>query len=151
MPVTVVQELPMNNCVLMAEIVQDPQLRYTQDNQVPVAEMMVQFPALRADDPPSLLRVVGWRNLAQEIQERYHKGDRVIIEGSLRMNSVDRPEGFKEKVAELIAQRIHPITTDALGAPALSASASVPASTPAPGPATPTTPPDLPDYDEIPF
>lgn len=96
----------MNSCILMAEIVQEPQLRYTPDNTA-LAEMIVQFPGIRAEDPPATLKVVGWGNLAQEIQQQYHQGDRVIIEGRLSMNTVDRPEGFKEKRAELTVQRIH--------------------------------------------
>ncbi len=98
----------MNSCILMAEVVQEPQLRYTTD-QTPLTEMLVQFPGLRAEDPPATLKVVGWGNLAQEIQQNYHQGDRVIIEGRLGMNTVERPEGFKEKRAELTAQRIHPL------------------------------------------
>lgn len=96
----------MNSCILMAEIVQEPQLRYTTD-QMALAEMLVQFPGLRAEDQPATLKVVGWGNLAQEIQQKYHQGDRIIIEGRLSMNTVPHPEGFKEKRAELTAQKIH--------------------------------------------
>ena len=99
----------MNTCILMAEIVQEPQLRYTTD-QTALAEMLVQFPGLRGEDPPATLKVVGWGNLAQEIQQRYHQGDRVIIEGRLSMNTVERSEGFKEKRAELTVQRMHSIS-----------------------------------------
>ncbi len=62
----------MNTFIVMAEVIQDPQLRYTSDEQIPVAEMLVQFPAQREEDPPNTLKVVGWRNLAQEIHERCH-------------------------------------------------------------------------------
>jgi single-stranded DNA-binding protein len=121
----------MNSCILMAEIIQDPQLRYTSDNQTPIAEMLVQFPGLRDEDPPATLKVVGWGNLAQEIQEHYHTGDHVVIEGRLGMNMIDRPEGFKEKRAELTAQRIHrlegaSVTTNS-AAPADSPAANSPA------------------------
>ncbi|GAB4377088.1 MAG: single-stranded DNA-binding protein [Elainellaceae cyanobacterium] len=115
----------MNSCILMAEVIQEPQLRYTSDNQLPVAEMMVEFPGLRDDDPPARLKVVGWGNLAQQIQETYHTGDRVIVEGRLHVNSVDRQEGFKEKRAELTAQRIHRLEAGA----GLTTSASVPETT----------------------
>ena len=103
----------MNNCILMAEIVQNPELRYTPDNQTPIAEMQVQFAGLRPEDPPATIKVVGWGNLAQEIQANYHEGDRVVIEGRLNMNTIDRPEGFKEKRAELTAQRLHRLSADA--------------------------------------
>jgi single-stranded DNA-binding protein len=102
----------MNSCILMAEIIKDPELRYTAENQTAIAEMLVQFPGLRAEDPVETLKVVGWGNLAQQIQERFHQGDRVVIEGRLNMNTIDRPEGFKEKRAELTAARIHPIGAD---------------------------------------
>lgn len=100
----------MNTCVLMAEITKAPQLRYTQDGQTAISEMWVQFPALRSGDPMSTIKVTGWGNLAQQIQEQFQEGDQVIIEGRLGMNTIDRPEGFKEKQAELTASRIH--TTD---------------------------------------
>lgn len=103
----------MNNCILMAEVIQEPQLRYTSDSQMPIAEMMVRFAALRDNEPPEQLRVVGWGNLAQEIQAGFHVGDRVILEGRLGMNMVDRPEGFREKRAELTVSRIHRIEADA--------------------------------------
>lgn len=116
----------MNSCTLYAEIVQAPQLRYTQDNQMAVAELVVQFPGLRSDDPPATLKAVGWGNLAREIQETYHEGDRVVIEGRLSMNRIDRPEGFKETRAELTIQRIYRLGTDGV---LQSSSAAVAAST----------------------
>jgi single-strand DNA-binding protein len=96
----------MNSCILMAQIVQDPQLRFTADN-LAIAEMLVEFPGNRADDPPATLKVVGWGNLAQEIQQNYHQGDRIIMEGRLAMNTVERSPGVKEKRAELTVQKIH--------------------------------------------
>lgn len=165
----------MNSCILMAEIVQAPELRYTSDTQTPIAEMFVEFPGLRAEDPPSRLKVVGWGNLAQDIQERFHEGDRVVIEGSLRMNTIDRPEGFKEKRAELTAQRIHSLGADtALEPPTMPTQAGTtsqavkPSSTAAPAAkpaattptaktktgkfqAAPATAPSEADFDDIPF
>jgi len=100
----------MNSCVLMADIIQEPQLRYTADN-LAVTEMLVQFPnSLRPEDPPATLKVVSWGNLATDVQQNYHQGDRVIIEGRLGMVTFERrAEGFKEKRAELTIQRIHPV------------------------------------------
>lgn len=170
----------MNSCILMAEIVQDPELRYTPDNQTPIAEMWVQFAGLREEEPPAKMKVVGWGNLAQEIQERYHVGDKVIIEGRLHMNTVDRPEGFKEKRAELTAQKVYLLGADAIASTSIAnpapvsaaanpSAANPSATSPAPKPraaskssaaksdAAPKTPayssaaPDPVDYDEIPF
>ncbi|MBN3958892.1 MULTISPECIES: single-stranded DNA-binding protein [unclassified Nostoc] len=99
----------MNSCVLMAEIINEPQLRYTADN-LGVTEMLVQFPnSQKPEDPPATLKVVGWGNLATEIQQNYHQGDRVILVGRLTMNTVERQEGFKEKRAELTVQQIQSV------------------------------------------
>ena len=154
-----------------------PQLRYTQDNQTPVAEMAVQLDGLRPDDPPGQLKVVGWGNLAQDLQNRVQVGQRLVIEGRLRMNTVTRQDGVKEKRAELTLARLHPLGGSgsvgmaptparaaapmAAGAPPAGrapARAAAPARQAAPVPAeTPTwnaSPlvPDLPEgEDEIPF
>jgi single-strand DNA-binding protein len=95
----------MNSCILMAEITNPPQLRHTPDG-LELAEMMVQFAGSRPDDAPGMLRVIGWGNMAKEIHANYHQGDRVLIEGRLGMNTIQR-EGFKEKRAELTVQKIH--------------------------------------------
>lgn len=120
----------MNNCILMADIIQNPELRYTSDTQTPIAEMVVQFPGPRPEDPPATLKVVGWGNLAQEIQANYHEGDRVVIEGRLNMNTIERPEGFKEKRAELTAQRLHRLSGEATSTAATSPTATSAASSP---------------------
>lgn len=91
----------------MAQIVRSPELRYLQDNQTQVAEMLVEFPGLRSEDPPATLKVVGWGKMASEIQQGYGEGDRVLLAGRLRMNTIERPEGFKEKRAELTVSNIH--------------------------------------------
>jgi single-stranded DNA-binding protein len=126
----------MNSCVLMAEVVSTPELRYLQDGQM-IAEMTVQFPALRAEDPMETLKVIGWGNLAQIIQEQIHLGDQLVLEGRLNMVVSDRPEGFKEKRAELTASRLHRVQAD-LNAPRM---VSTPASTTVPVTPQPTSQP----------
>jgi single-stranded DNA-binding protein len=161
----------LNHCLLECVVLEAPQLRYTQDNQTPVAEMGVQIEGLRPDDPPGQLKVVGWGNLAQDLQNRVRVGQRLVVEGRLRMNTVSRPDGIKEKRAELTLSRIHPLeaATTATAAPAVPAPRQ-PRPTPvaSPGPAVspqrqspPSEPPawntsplipDLPEgEDDIPF
>ena len=128
----------MNHCLLEAEVLEAPQLRYTQDNQTPLAELTVRIDGLRPDDPSGQLKVVGWGSLAQDIQNRLQVGQRLVLEGRLRMNTVPRPDGVKEKRAELILSRLHPLG-DA------SAAAAAPAPAPVqPPPATPRSAPTQP-------
>ncbi|HGY5535752.1 MAG: single-stranded DNA-binding protein [Prochlorococcus sp.] len=103
----------MNHCVLEVEVIQAPTIRYTQDNQTPIAEMEVRFDALRVDDAPGQLKVVGWGNLAQDLQNRVQVGQRLVVEGRLRMNTVPRQDGTKEKRAEFTLARVHNLSAQA--------------------------------------
>ena len=42
--------------------------------------------------------------------EELNKGQNIVVEGRLRMNTVTRKDGTKEKQPELTASRIHHIT-----------------------------------------
>lgn len=162
----------VNHCLLEVEVLEAPQVRYTQDNQTPVAEMAVQFDGLRPDDPPGQLKVVGWGSLAQDLQNRVQVGQRLMVEGRLRMNTVTRQDGVKEKRAEFTLSRLHSIGAAGMGA--TPSAAPMPARQPAPAPARSAAPragapvasaapeppawnasplvPDLPEgEDEIPF
>ncbi len=154
----------MNHCVLEVDVLQAPTLRYTQDNQTPIAEMDVGFDALRPDDPRGQLKVVGWGNLAQDLQNRVQVGQRLVIEGRLRMNTVPRQDGTKEKRAEFTLSRLHAVGATPAG---MQAAPSTPRAQPAPQAATPrpaasqppapepaaqwNSAPLVPDTDDIPF
>jgi single-stranded DNA-binding protein len=98
--------------------------------------------------------------MAQALQEQCQPGQWFIFEGRLRINTIERPEGFKEKVVELSVSHFYPMGTPA---PATApASASAPAMPPVvasrkvdPAPAmagagVASGAPE-PDYDDIPF
>jgi single-stranded DNA-binding protein len=114
----------VNHCLLEGEVLEAPQVRYTQDNQTPVAEMTVRIDGLRPEDPPGQLKVVGWGNLAQDLQNRVQVGQRLVLEGRLRMNTVARQDGVKEKRAELTLSRLHPVGGGQLSAPPAAAAAA---------------------------
>ena len=100
----------MNHCLIQAVINSAPQMRYTKENQIPIAEMIVHFKGLRSEDPERELKILGWGNIAQEMVDELKEGQNIIIEGRLRMNSVTRKDGTKEKQPELTAYRIHKIS-----------------------------------------
>ena len=100
----------MNHCLIQAVINSAPQMRYTKENQTPIAEMVVNFKGLRSEDPIRELKVLGWGNIAQEMIEGLKEGQNIVLEGRLRMNSVTRKDGTKEKQPELTASKIHHIT-----------------------------------------
>ena len=99
----------MNHCLIQAVINSAPQMRYTKENQTPIAEMIVNFNGLRSEDPIRQLKVLGWGNTAQEMIDSLKEGQSIIIEGRLRMNTVTRKDGTKEKQPELTASKFHHI------------------------------------------
>tara|TARA_B100000965_G_scaffold239362_2_gene200706 strand:+ start:374 stop:826 length:453 start_codon:yes stop_codon:yes gene_type:complete len=101
----------MNHFLIQSVIKSNPQMRYTKDNQTAIAEMLVTFKGLRNEDPTSDLKVLGWGTIAQEMMDQLKEGQQVVLEGRLRMNSITRKDGTKEKQAELTASRIHHITS----------------------------------------
>jgi single-strand DNA-binding protein len=161
----------MNSCILIAQIVSDPELRSTQDN-LSVSTMMVEFESTKEGEDPGKVQVEGWGKLAEEMKNTYSAGNQVIIEGRLSMNLFEMPEGYKEKRAKLVASRIYPLGASISDASSyMSASPQGQASddvvdfSPSPQPqsaptyaeATPTVPEPAAsgggneDWDEIPF
>ena len=72
--------------------------------------MEVLFDGLRVDDAPGEIKVVGWGNMAQELQNQIQIGQKLVLEGRLRMNSISRQDGTKEKRAEFTLSKFHPLT-----------------------------------------
>ncbi|KGG12889.1 MULTISPECIES: single-stranded DNA-binding protein [Prochlorococcus] len=148
----------MNHCLLEAVVRQAPTIRYTQGNTTPIAEMEVSFNGLRADDPQGFIKVIGWGNLAQELQNNIHVGQKLVLEGRLRMNTIPRQDGTKEKKAEFTLARFHSISEQSntrdsspLNTPEVQSKAA--ANSPSDGqPSTSwDSSPLIPDTDEIPF
>jgi len=100
----------MNHCLIQAVINSAPQMRYTKENQTAIAEMIVNFKGLRSDDPTRELKIVGWGNIAQGMVDELKEGQNIVIEGRLKMNSVTRKDGTKEKQPELTASKIHQLS-----------------------------------------
>jgi len=100
----------MNHCFIQGVINSAPQMRYTKENQTPIAEMIINFRGLRSEDPTRELKILGWGNIAQEMVDNLKEGQNLVIEGRLKMNSVTRKDGTKEKQPELTASKIHQVT-----------------------------------------
>ena len=141
----------MNSIVLMAEIVTDPEMRYTPDN-LAVASMLVSFPSNRQGDPDFQVKVAAFGETAQQVADTYNVGDRVTIEGQLHINTLER-DGRNEKRAEISARRVYQVSGDLSANAAPRATSSQRPSSPAPkkSPATKAAPAAPPQLDDIPF
>ena len=149
----------MNHCLLEVKVQKAPTIRYTKDNKTPIAEMEVSFDGLRTDDPQGRIKVVGWGNMAQELQNTVKGDQTIIIEGRLRMNTVPRQDGTKEKKAEFTLSKLHPISNgEGNNSNSFSTQQQTQDKTPSSNQIEPNskeinwdTSPLVPDTDEIPF
>ena len=94
----------MNHAMLAATVTQTPQLRYTQDNQTPVADFGVQFlgRSLQIN-----LTVTVWNDLAQAVVG-LEVGTNVLLQGSLGMERVEE-NGVKKTYSRFTAREVFPM------------------------------------------
>lgn len=103
----------MNDCTIAITVVATPEYRHTRDGN-PIAQCLGEFYCPHhnekdAPPPASTIKVVAWgENLATQLNS-LRSSQQCVIQGRLCMNTVERPEGFKEKLVELTAERIIPI------------------------------------------
>ena len=128
-----------------------PKIRYTQDNKTAIAEMEVAFEGLRAEDPESSIKALGWGNVAQELQKEIRVGQKVVLEGRLRMNTVPRQDGSKEKKAEFTVSKLHTISDINLRTADSSLSSIDQKNKKEEGSVNWNSSPLIPDTDDIPF
>lgn len=96
----------MNSATLLGLIVRDPELRYTPDTQIPISTTLLEFAENTKGSPASTIKLVAWGKMADSLQQ-YTEGMQVLVEGYLRMNTVENSEGYKEKRVEFNVSRIH--------------------------------------------
>lgn len=135
----------MNNLILAIAFKSDPEIRTT-NNDKSYCQFMAEFQG-KPDAPPVSAKVTAWGNLAAEVQRDYRKGDRAIIEGRVQIDTIDRPEGFKEKRAAISISKIHSLGDVAVKAVTKTESKAAIAEPPPPL----EVPPSDADLDVIPF
>lgn len=91
----------MNNGIIAATLSQKPQLRYTQENQTPVADFVVSFPGRTLD---IRLKVTAWNDLAQSVVG-LDVGTPVLLQGSIELEKVEM-NGVSKVYPRLIARAV---------------------------------------------
>lgn len=101
----------MNFCIISAEVIDTP-LSSRTNSDSHFSTVLVQFHSpyekKNGSRSQSTVTVIGWGELAQAI-DFLQDGDRLMVSGQLKITSVERPEGFREKQLELIAQNLYPL------------------------------------------
>jgi single-strand DNA-binding protein len=104
-----------NSITLVGNLVDDPELRFTQ-NGVAVANVRVAVNRRMRnkdtneweDSLDGYFRVNAWRDLAENVADSLHRGNRVLITGRLISRSYEDREGQTRWVTEVEADEICP-------------------------------------------
>ncbi len=101
----------LNRVVIMGNLGQDPELRYTQ-GQTPVCTLSVATTDYRTSQDGQKQeftewhRVVVWSKQAENCAKYLAKGRSVLVEGRLQTRSWEDKQGQKKYVTEIVAQNV---------------------------------------------
>ena len=99
----------MNVVVLVGRLTDNPELRHTNSN-ISVARFSIAVDrAYRSgeDRQTDFINIVAWRQTAEFITTYFKKGQRIGIEGSLRMNQFTDKDGNKRTTYEVVVNNAH--------------------------------------------
>ncbi|HID94401.1 MAG TPA: single-stranded DNA-binding protein [bacterium (Candidatus Stahlbacteria)] len=101
----------INRIHITGNLVRDPELKYTPDGQ-PVCKFRIASTRRFMDksgawrDETTFVDVVAWRQLAERMGERLHKGSAVYVDGTLQSRSWETSDGQKRSAIEIRALRV---------------------------------------------
>ena len=94
----------MNSVELVGNITKDPELRYKKDN---VAVASFNIAINRINEGVDFIPIKVFNKQAENCKKYLTKGSKVAIEGSIRTGSYEKEDGTKIYTTEIIANRVH--------------------------------------------
>ena len=138
----------VNKIILIGNLGQDPELRYTSSGVAVASFSMATSESWKDQDgnvqeKTQWHKLVAWRKLAEIVGEYLKKGSKVYVEGRIQYRSYDDKNGVKKDVTEIVIDQM--LMLDSKGArDSGGSSASAP-----PQPQTEESAPDK--ADDLPF
>lgn len=98
----------MNISILAGRLTRDPEIRYTSESQKAVAHFTVAVDRYQKDGEKTadFIRCVAFDKNAENIEKWIHKGDQVIINGSIRTGSYQNKDGETVSTTDVFVNRI---------------------------------------------
>ena len=89
----------MNIAILMGRLTRDPELKYTSNGK---AYTTFTLAVQKTKDEAEFIDCVAWEKTAENIAEYFRKGNRILIQGRLSVNSYEQ-NGEKRKFTRVLA------------------------------------------------
>lgn len=99
----------LNRIMMMGRLTADPELRNTQNGtELATFGVAVQRPKSKDGEAETdFFNCIAWKNRAKIVSEYYHKGDMILIEGTLRNRRWTDEEGKNHKIDQIVVTNIH--------------------------------------------
>lgn len=100
----------MNKAILMGRLTKDPEIRTTQSN-ISMASFTLacdrRYKSADGTRQTDFIPCVAWRQTADFAHRYFHKGDRMLVEGTIQPRSWEDQEGQRRYITEVIVDQIY--------------------------------------------
>jgi len=98
----------MNKVILMGRLTRDPEIRYSQVNNIPIANytLAVDRPNRNSSDGPTadFIRCIGFQKSAEFAEQYLRKGIKIVITGRIQTGSYTNRNGQKVYTTDIIVE-----------------------------------------------
>ena len=96
----------MNKVILVGRVVQNPEIRYTQNGKAVCSFAVAVNYQTRVREETDYIDCVAWDTLAETIDIHLVKGRKVAVEGRLHVRRLDGEDGQKRKFTEVVVRDV---------------------------------------------
>lgn len=100
----------LNKIILIGRLTRDPELRYTNNEGVAVANFTIAvdrpFTSSSGEKETDFVRIIAWKKQAENCANYLAKGRLVAVEGRLQIRSYEDRDGIKRTITEVVANSV---------------------------------------------
>jgi single-strand DNA-binding protein len=101
----------MNKAILMGRLTKNPEIRYTQTNNIMVASFGLavnrRFAKEGEERQADFINVVAWSKTAEFCSKYFKKGQQVGVIGRLQTRNYEDDKGVKHYITEVVAEEVY--------------------------------------------
>jgi single-strand DNA-binding protein len=101
----------MNKAILMGRLTKNPEIRYTQTNNIMVASFSLavnrRFAKEGEERQADFINIVAWNKTAEFCSKYFKKGQQVGIIGRIQTRNWEDDQGQKHYVTEVVAEEVY--------------------------------------------
>ena len=100
----------MNKVILMGRLTKDPDIRYTQTNNIMVASFSLAVNrrfAKEGEQQADFINIVAWNKTAEFCSKYFKKGQQVAVVGRIQTRNYEDENKVKHYITEVIAEEVY--------------------------------------------